>query len=1277
MEDFKTEKNEEIEEILRTWKEFVKENAQANLSNYIETVLLYICALTGKANDDFLDFINIFAYPKITKEEIEGITNIINSYGTKMYYITPSFFLRMMNSDITKIINGILPDVSISENKGVKISIHYKQEEQDKVRLETFNAIYILTDAVATGFEINSFATSKSKIFISNFKTFINGLLETNDFLMTKDTKKIILKKLNVIDFDKHNNNVQITDKVMSKIKNKFKEYVEPSSCKNFLRWYIQVNLICLWSSNNNISKKMLQFFNIFREYQYSNEQVLAVMKIMKEEDYSCLLPFDFMHFIDQDLLSGTSETRYYISILQKIFIYGVYLNNALSLEAINIIENAINSLKKLCDDNKVKENEMSKQLEESSSKSFIKLYNEIKKLEKNNNNGIFEERKNIIKENDDDLFVNIIDYIVEIGCITEEDAEKYLTMPVMIKDEINVLKKIFKKSVKSADFNMKIKLIKYVQKYVKRFYNENSSRREFIEEVLEELIKQVSLYDSKYVKKIKCNSLTENEQKIELPEIIIYQGSQYIEVVNIEQSLIKDKLMVKDLFSYPVRKNVAFMSSSILKETLMANQISFTKELIQLLENYNVEYCKIVIGGLITFLKDEKISLTLSQIEILLPWADSEEYVDFYVGIIENNFKADKLNCTNEVFKLLYTYKPELFNEIFNSLILKRKHLSKQQIDLLSKWTDYTSKKDYNNFAISNKTKYLNEDQTNYIQSLITDINSNEEDIINCIKVISNKDQIYLILKSIIKSVYEGKNKDVNCLFRIIDDTGVRLNLTYYKLLNDDSLIDMLIDLVKESTKANNNAISVFSLIFDAQRRNLNKAMEFIKKLIDKKPIFANQLIKELILKLRNKKLPKYIEQIVQYANQKQIANLIEKKQNSLSYKDLYNKLNEINNLKSNDNIKLDDYILHIDSIMPDEDICVIDEKINKMFQQRIKEDEFDFEKVIEYIIRNKDFFLHKKVGKFNYAKWFFEGIQKIESEEQLEKLIDNKFIINDIYNNLKPYNDSYVDLKYKNYYAEVYLKEYLINILIMKYYNKEIIAIMLKFVDKLANNQEKDKFFEAKELIEQCYNDESYNTIESIERLNQNLINKLKDPIYKDKYLPYCTFYSPNMIYLLFIVKVCERKYEFATQILHKYLVEEKDYEAVEVIIYEVYKEYGINMIEKIICFDDNFKDLYFEKENYKTKLITQIGKYISRKDAIIMLKFLINNIDDENKKYELIKELLSSINYRKNISLQELEYIKSVIITLNNENYKKELLLKWEHLSKKELKQNEQGV
>ena len=88
---------------------------------------------------------------------------------------------------------------------------------------------------------------------------------------------------------------------------------------------------------------------------------------------------------------------------------------------------------------------------------------------------------------------------------------------------------------------------------------------------------------------------------------------------------------------------------------------------------------------------------------------------------------------------------------------------------------------------------------------------------------------------------------------------------------------------------------------------------------------------------------------------------------------------------------------------------------------------------------------------------------------------------------------------------------------------------------------------------------------------------------------------------------------------------------------------------MLKNILCSNNELKKLYFINEEYKVKLITKISNYISNDDAIIMLNFLFDSNHNENYKYELIKKLLSSTNYRDIISLRELENIKKLITLL----------------------------
>ena len=217
--------DETFEVFFKVWEKEISEDIKIKLSSHIETVLLYLCALTETISDEYLDYINLFAYPKFTKEEIEGIVGIINRYNSDMNYMIPSFFLRMIQSDISKIVNRTAPSIGISNDNGIQISVESNQKLEDEIHLETLNAIFMLTETIAIGFDINSYATPKSEIFLSSFKTFINGLLETYkdsrlyDVLFVPEAKEIILERVNELNFDNHENNVDILNSEMKDIK--------------------------------------------------------------------------------------------------------------------------------------------------------------------------------------------------------------------------------------------------------------------------------------------------------------------------------------------------------------------------------------------------------------------------------------------------------------------------------------------------------------------------------------------------------------------------------------------------------------------------------------------------------------------------------------------------------------------------------------------------------------------------------------------------------------------------------------------------------------------------------------------------------------------------------------------------------------------------------------------------------------------------------------------------------------------------------------------------
>lgn len=290
-----------------------------------------------------------------------------------------------------------------------------------------------------------------------------------------------------------------------------------------------------------------------------------------------------------------------------------------------------------------------------------------------------------------DIMIFSIIEYIVENGCITEEDAKRYSPLNIKLAEGIiKTIQKFFKRSLSSVDFNVKVKILKYAQKYVKRFYNEESVRQEFAEEILNELLKYISLYDPRYIKKYKR----------------VYVG-------DIEKSLIVDKSVLEDLFSYPARKydlvkrtrvlsdEMSFLGT-IIDELIILNKLSFADELMQLLYNSNQEYCKDIVTYLLNMMKIKKINLTLEQTEFLNKW-------DRLTIIVNtNNLKTEE----NPIYQNQTNFIDE--NEIDNNTIIKQKGMYAKLYEdgtlILSSY-DYTDtgkrlKKDYNYENISFEDK-------------------------------------------------------------------------------------------------------------------------------------------------------------------------------------------------------------------------------------------------------------------------------------------------------------------------------------------------------------------------------------------------------------------------------------------------------------------------------------------------------------------------------------------------------------------------------------------
>lgn len=215
-----------------------------------------------------------------------------------------------------------------------------------------------------------------------------------------------------------------------------------------------------------------------------------------------------------------------------------------------------------------------------------------------------------------DIMIFSIAEYFAEIGCITEEMSKKYWTM--VVKNNIETIKRIqkmFKNSLKNCDFDIKIKIFKYVHKYVRKFYNEDGNMQEFAEKILDELLNYIPIYNPIYVKKVKRD---------------VYIG-------DIEQSIINDREVVENMFSYPARKikyeRLAknFLSENsnsllvlIICECIINNQLSFADNLLKLLYDTNQAFFSYEFySSIVRHLNFEKICLNEEQSVFLTKWKD------------------------------------------------------------------------------------------------------------------------------------------------------------------------------------------------------------------------------------------------------------------------------------------------------------------------------------------------------------------------------------------------------------------------------------------------------------------------------------------------------------------------------------------------------------------------------------------------------------------------------------------------------------------------------
>lgn len=823
-------------------------------------------------------------------------------------------------------------------------------------------------------------------------------------------------------------------------------------------------------------------------------------------------------------------------------------------------------------------------------------------KKEKNSNEGL-ENKNNIIKEDVSYIFNNIINYMIQIGCTTEDVVQEFR---YKYFDNIEVIEMLFKENLKKSDFNMRISLLDYVQKFIKETYyeEENSERKIFAQEVLDELLNyiiNVKLPKSGTLERIFVNS-EEVKMFVKINEVIIKDLFKYPSGMWTQSEYYFRR--TKAGREYRRRGNLSetmYFLGIILKKTLLDNNIVLFDELLNLLYNSNQEYFNKLFNYLIKDLENE------------------------------NEYKSPKPNVfwTNE------------------------------QVEILKKWASCSIDNKINILKISNfenENNIAEEKQYNNITDLLEiykiDIVKFEKDIIKILSKINKKEQIYPILELLILAKDENNNNEYgHCFFRIINSTLLKDEINS-KYLYDDFIIDSLIDIAEDTTERDYYTMMIFLLIFNSyiEDHANNKAIDFVKKMIDGKRKLALQFIREILFYLKNHTDQTYInnvKEIIDYANMNGIKEAGTLFKNQVKVSQIYN----------DEDINITDYILNINHDMSEEEIIACNDRIHKLMTpynlKKIQiEEYFDFEKIIEHVIKNKNFFIHKDYNNiFNYVNWYFEGLVNIESEAALNSLIDNKVIYEDIVRIIKDFSFRKYTFEYGMVVSRVDLKRYIVILFSKKRNNQRLMYLMRDYVNMIQDNKAKKNMLETIDIVNHCYDEDYYKTSESIEKIESDLKLlgwNLDWDFYRD-------------LYWDFLIKVCGNNYQIATKLMLKHNI------VSDSIIIEIYKMYGIEMVKKLVNFDDNLRKKLLKDMDSKSKLIVSI-KNISEEDVLEILKVLFENAIDEKNKYELIKKLLYSKNYRDIISQQELGYFKINIISMENQKYKKELLHKWELLSKK---------
>lgn len=662
---------------------------------------------------------------------------------------------------------------------------------------------------------------------------------------------------------------------------------------------------------------------------------------------------------------------------------------------------------------------------------------------------------------------------------------------------------------------------------------------------------------------------------------------------------------------------------------------------------------------------------------------------------------KTEKYSLVDSLFQKLQGETFEyVFDQLLNSIKRSKKKYPEICIELLNKWAENSQKEDYNILIIKS---FLENNDSNKTSKEIKTSNDIEE-----IKFLkndfkSNFSKIYVKIAEINKYDSDLALNIVNDLFYSYTDLAKEdeiianglLSVGLYNadisklILNNDIIMKNILSIVlnyNDVFQENHHEkqmqypaiYNVTSNLFYNFIRNKSygRAKTFVENIIkESKNAKANNFIYHTLYQI--------IQRMLSYndAMVKEIVYSIVKDYGNADLLSYYN--SQSNAIKIiNNEVDINNLILSGECLNNGQNIRNVNSAIKRILDKNlIIEDYLDIEKIVEYIILNESTLTNVQTiisnkeeddgsailnsyqtNGINYFDIYISSLSKIDSEKVLDSLINN----NIIQNKIKKLFTNYIDGKFDGNSTSPYffgIIDKLKVIIRIKNGNPQIMSLIDEYINCIKDQKTSLKVKKELFLFQQLYNKKSYDNIESIEKLNTELCDLIS--LRDNMFMAYFKNYEE------FILNTCEANYKYVVKFLldyhNRFKKESWINSSIDKLLVAIYQNYGFDIYKNILLFDSNFLNIYCNNVEDKAKIIYSLTEIDGSSKCIDVLSLIFINTENDNK-YILIKKLLSSTNYRKIITLEELGFLNGKIDQLSDENQRLELQKKSNALQKK---------